>query len=108
MDLLLTYIYTGQVKDFSKVSVVDLFKAADRYRLDDLKHVCEEELIERVEASNAADILSLAHKYNAQPLKTFSLAMISRNVEEVITWCFFFNSFTFLAVFSKMKVHWKK
>jgi len=84
MELLLYYIYTGQVQDFNKVSVVDLFKAADRYRLDDLKHVCEEELIERVEASNAADILSLAHKYNAQPLKSFSLAMISRNVEEVM------------------------
>ena len=84
MELLLYYIYTGQVKDFSRVSVVDLFKAADRYRLEDLKHVCEEELIERVDASNAADILSLAHKYNAQPLKSFSLAMISRNVEEVM------------------------
>ena len=35
------------------------------------------------QASNAADILSLAHKYNAQPLKSFALAMISRNVEEV-------------------------
>jgi len=84
MDLLLYYIYTGQVQDFNKVSVVDLFKAADRYRLEDLKHICEEELIERVEASNAADILSLAHKYNAQPLKTFALKMISRNVEEVM------------------------
>jgi len=84
MELLLHYVYTGQVQDFNKVSVVDLFKAADRYRLEDLKHVCEEELIERVEASNAADILSLAHKYNAQPLKSFSLAMISRNVEEVM------------------------
>eukprot|EP00088_Acartia_fossae_P071539 TRINITY_DN9837_c1_g2_i4.p1 TRINITY_DN9837_c1_g2~~TRINITY_DN9837_c1_g2_i4.p1 ORF type:complete len:379 (+),score=89.55 TRINITY_DN9837_c1_g2_i4:59-1195(+) len=84
MELLLYYIYTGQVQDFNKVSVVDLFKAADRYRLEDLKHICEEELIERVEASNAADILSLAHKYNAQPLKSFALAMISRNVEEVM------------------------
>lgn len=84
MDLLLYYIYTGQVQDFNKVSVVDLFKAADRYRLEDLKHICEEELIERVEASNAADILSLAHKYNAQPLKSFALKMISRNVEEVL------------------------
>lgn len=37
----------------------------------------------RVEASNAADILSLAHKYNAAPLKSFALAMISRNVEQV-------------------------
>lgn len=84
MALLLSYIYTGQVQDFSNVSVVDLFKAADRYRLDHLKHLCEEELVTRVEASNAADILSLAHKYNAQPLKSFALSMISRNVEEVM------------------------
>ena len=67
--------------------------------------------MKRVEASNAADILrsyflqiktsgatfwwhdatisqkhsSLAHKYNAGPLKSFALAMISRNVEEVMT-----------------------
>jgi len=30
MALLLSYIYTGQVQDFTNVSVVDLFKAADR------------------------------------------------------------------------------
>lgn len=84
MELLLSYIYTGQVTDFKNVSVVELFKAADRYRLDHLKNMCEEELVKRVEASNAADILSLAHKYNAGPLKSFSLAMISRNVEEVM------------------------
>jgi hypothetical protein len=42
-----------------------------------------------VQASNAADILSLAHKYNAQPLKSFALSMISRNVEEV---CLAFSS----------------
>jgi len=84
MELLLYYIYTGQVKDFNRINVVDLFKAADRYRLEDLKHICEEELIERVSASNAADTLSLAHKYNAQPLKSFALGMISRNVEEVM------------------------
>ena len=62
MELLLSYIYTGQVSDFKSVSVVELFKAADRYRLDHLKHMCEEELVNRVEAANAADILSLAHK----------------------------------------------
>jgi len=84
MELLLSYIYTGQVTEFKNVSVVELFKAADRYRLDHLKHMCEEELVKRVEASNAADILSLAHKYNAGPLKSFALAMISRNVEEVM------------------------
>merc|ERR1719186_27743 len=83
MELLLYYIYTGQVKDFNRINVVDLFKAADRYRLEDLKHICEEELIERVSATNAADTLSLAHKYNAQPLKSFALGMISRNVEVV-------------------------
>ena len=59
-------------------------QAADRYRLDHLKQMCEEELVNRVEASNAADILSLAHKYNAAPLKSFALAMISRNVEQVM------------------------
>ena len=84
MELLLSYVYTGHVTDFKNVSVVELFKAADRYRLDHLKHMCEEELVNRVEASNAADILSLAHKYNAAPLKSFALAMISRNVEEVM------------------------
>ena len=64
-------------------------QAADRYRLDHLKHMCEEELVNRVEASNAADILSLAHKYNAAPLKSFALAMISRNVEQADMWALF-------------------
>jgi len=84
MELLLSYIYTGHVSDFKNVSVVELFKAADRYRLDHLKQMCEEELVNRVEPTNAADILSLAHKYNAQPLKSFALTMISKNVEEVL------------------------
>ena len=34
---------------------------------------------------NINKIPSLAHKYNAGPLKSFALAMISRNVEEVMT-----------------------
>jgi hypothetical protein len=74
MELLLSYIYTGQVTDFKNVSVVELFKAADRYRLDHLKNMCEEELVKRVEASNAADILRWggsekvsAHRANLQP-----------------------------------------
>ena len=34
-----------------------------RYRLDHLKNMCEEELVKRVEASNAADILRSRNKY---------------------------------------------
>ena len=68
---------------FSHYTTYTLHQAADRYRLDHLKQMCEEELVNRVEASNAADILSLAHKYNAAPLKSFALAMISRNVDQV-------------------------
>ena len=70
------------IKTYSAVVSECCVQAADRYRLDHLKHMCEEELVNRVEASNAADILSLAHKYNAAPLKSFALAMISRNVEQ--------------------------
>merc|ERR1719418_182631 len=57
MELLLNYVYTGRVSDFKSVSVVELFKAADRYRLDHLKHMCEEVLVEAFD--------SLA-KYNMQ------------------------------------------
>ena len=81
------FSYTGRFlnilpNDFHKKNY-NFHQAADRYRLDHLKQMCEEELVNRVEASNAADILSLAHKYNAAPLKSFALAMISRNVDQV-------------------------
>ncbi len=62
-----------------------------------------------VQASNAADILSLAHKYNAQPLKSFALSMISRNVEEVC-WIAFSSLKHFLLLkepFNQDGIAWK-
>ena len=40
----------------------------DRYRLDHLKNMCEEELVKRVEASNAADILRSYLSFKLKPV----------------------------------------
>ena len=45
---------------FSRNSILSIIH---RYRLDHLKNMCEEELVKRVEASNAADILRSHDQY---------------------------------------------
>ena len=82
VKVMLTYIYTGRVSNISEVAY-DLFYAADKYQLDQLKTLCEEQLSKNLKVENAARIIQLAHMHNAPLLKRNTLQFISDHGAEV-------------------------
>ncbi|CAL1279990.1 unnamed protein product [Larinioides sclopetarius] len=59
LQLMLTYVYTGNLSDLTVSSASDLLYAADKYQLGDLKKVCCEFLKNRISLQNVLRILLL-------------------------------------------------
>ena len=60
-----------------------LMTAADKYNIPRLKSLCEESICNNIEVSNAADILVLAHMYEASNLKVMAIDFIMNNLDKV-------------------------
>ena len=67
---MLTFMYTGKSPNLKSMTSELLF-AADKYQLDRLKLMCEEELCSKLNATNASQTLELADRHNATQLKEF-------------------------------------
>ena len=79
---LLTYIYTGECPNI-KAQAESLLYQAEKYDLSHLKALCEERLSYDLQIDNAARILLLADKCNANGLKNNSVLFINEHGEEV-------------------------
>ncbi|XP_065209098.1 speckle-type POZ protein-like isoform X1 [Planococcus citri] len=77
-DKMLQYIYTGKVKNLPE-SVYELLPVADKYDLEELKVMCEDVLLKKLSADNAAAILKLADMHNAEMLKARTLRFMKSN-----------------------------
>ena len=82
LRVMLAYIYTGRVSNISDVAD-DLLYASDKYQLDRLKILCEEQLSKNLKVENAARVIQLAHMHNASLLKKSTLQFISSHGAEV-------------------------
>lgn len=81
---MLTYIYTGWVPKIGDENMAyDLLYVADKYQLDHLKSLCEQQIISSLQVRNAARIIQLAHLHNAPELKRVTLRFISKNAMAV-------------------------
>ncbi|XP_065214346.1 speckle-type POZ protein B-like [Planococcus citri] len=76
---LLHYIYTGNVKITETATFVDLFVAADKYDLQNLKFLCEDALCKRLSHDNAANILIMADLHQSEKLKAAAISFIKSN-----------------------------
>ncbi|VDO05884.1 unnamed protein product [Rodentolepis nana] len=80
----LRFIYTGRVIGLDNpVAAQELLAAADKYQLERLKAMCEEELVYHLTVDSACDILSLADIHSAEQLKTHALDFIMLHAQEV-------------------------
>ena len=79
----LRYIYTGQVAGVETV-VDDLLHIADKYMLQGLKLICENNLIKNLSNENIFDHLSIATKYNLSSLKKKAIKFIVSNSKELL------------------------
>ena len=79
---LLTYIYTDKAPQIQTMAS-SLLNAAEKYQLDRLKAMCEQQLSYGLQVDNAAETLVLAHTYGAVQLKKNALMYIIKYRNEV-------------------------
>lgn len=65
--MLMEYIYTDNV-EIGVENAMDLFQVADRFGIDRLKKLCEQEMLNAINVDTAAHILFTADQYNAEVL----------------------------------------
>ena len=77
------YIYSDKLECDMPNLASSLMTAADKYNIPRLKSLCEESICNNIEVSNAADILVLAHMYEASNLKVMAIDFIMNNLDKV-------------------------
>ncbi|KAL6953829.1 hypothetical protein U1Q18_046959 [Sarracenia purpurea var. burkii] len=82
MEEMLRYIYTANVKNLNDIAD-DLFEAADKYDLGELKVLCESFLYNDLSVDNAASTLALADLHRAYGFKSKVMNYIVLNFGEV-------------------------
>ncbi|XP_044021024.1 speckle-type POZ protein-like [Aphidius gifuensis] len=80
---MMEYIYTGKTPSKIDDCVHDLIGAAVKYQIDDLREICENNLMERMTVDNAVDTLIVADRYDAKELKNKVVEFIKQNVSIV-------------------------
>jgi len=85
----LKYMYTDEVATNSPDHAIEILGAANYFKLDRLKAVCENIIKDSIEIENAAYILQIANQYEAWQLKAYTMDFIMENYDQVSsTKCF--------------------
>lgn len=79
---LLHFVYTNEAPNLDKMAK-DLFVAADKYDLQQLKKMCEKALCVNLSIETAIDTLILAERYGANQLKAYTESFIHNHVNDV-------------------------
>jgi len=79
---LLRFIYAGEVEKLD-INAEGLLPIADKYGIDQLKSLCEMQLVAQLNASNALQRLVLADLHGASHLKCEAIQVINSNASEV-------------------------
>lgn len=82
MRELLRFFYIGKVGDIKNLAL-DLYKAADKYNLDGLKDICEDNMCQNLSITNVFDYLHFTYYYKANKLKTSAIDFIALHSEEL-------------------------
>ncbi|KAA0176199.1 hypothetical protein FNF27_02256 [Cafeteria roenbergensis] len=78
---MLEYLYSGSAPSTAPMVTLELMSLADHYALDDLKALCDSQLIQHVDAANACTLLVVAHRCSATDLKRHCLDFILGSAE---------------------------
>lgn len=80
----LRFMYTGKMPMVETNRWVDVLLAAEKYAVEDLKIVCEDQVERNMCVANAANVLRLADLVNSKHLKKRASAFIVRHKGEVM------------------------
>lgn len=91
----LEYLYTRKVNVHSGQHAVELLKAADMFRIDELRAYCVSKVEQAITVDNVCDICYIADTHNTESLKHFCLRFIISNFKQVV------NTESFLQLMSE-------
>ena len=80
---MLRFIYMGEVEDIKKMAS-ELFIAADKYDIQDLKSKCEKYIANNITVENSIEVFELADKYNAEQLKNRTMHFMKSNIADMM------------------------
>lgn len=85
----LLFLYSGKVKQLSWDTAMNLYYAADKYEVGDLREVCSDFLQMNLTTENACEVLKLADQHRDDDLKksvSFFIQMNPSSVKLTQTW----------------------
>ncbi|XP_035231697.1 TD and POZ domain-containing protein 4-like [Stegodyphus dumicola] len=85
LQQLLMFVYTGRTNALSYSMARDLYSAADKYAILELKEMCRQFMTSSLTTSTAVEILILADMHNDALLKSTAVNFISTNFEDFDT-----------------------
>ncbi|XP_055948190.1 speckle-type POZ protein B-like [Argiope bruennichi] len=97
---MLQYIYSGEIGYIDVQMAQELYYAADKYELCDLKKMCNKIMVCNLDISNAINILLLGHKHSDDDLKYTTIEFIAKNapeIQEKEEWMLLMKNFSELA-----------
>jgi hypothetical protein len=83
VEAMLLYIYTGDVPNLDELAV-ELLAAAEKYALEDLKGLCEQQLLSTLNMRNAVDHIFLADTFSMASLRKKAVLEVANNMREVL------------------------
>ncbi|XP_055953384.1 speckle-type POZ protein-like isoform X2 [Argiope bruennichi] len=81
---MLRYIYSAEVEEWEWDSATELYEAADKYQILDLKDICSSYLKDHLCLSNACEALVLADLHHDNNLKEYIQHFILRHGKDII------------------------
>ena len=86
----LRFIYTGELEErLLKEHTIGLLELGDKYDVQELKQVAEEELVKQLDKKNMRKMISIGETFNAKSILKAALKMKKAN--RVWLWCQVFN-----------------
>lgn len=77
---LIYFIYSGRTfKPLNESTAPEIYTAADKYAIDDLKNYCVEFLLKSIHRKNAIRLLCWAHLYGVEDVKQTALNLVARD-----------------------------
>ncbi|XP_055951559.1 speckle-type POZ protein-like [Argiope bruennichi] len=94
VNRMLNYIYTSNVEDLTWKSASNLYEAASKYAILNLKNLCSSYLKDNLSPSNACEILLLSHNYSDNEMKEAVMDYIIEHGKEILNseWRLLMNS----------------
>ena len=83
VEEMLHYLYTGRAKNLDKYAR-QLFLAADKYGLDELRAQCVEQLLFDLNCENVVEVLKMTIVYEVPRLKDGAMAFLDHHLSEVV------------------------